>query len=146
MEKVTSVDIHDYIEPNRFYQDDADKIKLNWFCYEFSNNFYQAIKDSKDLSGYRKKHSEDNISEFCLYFSKRLRKSIFDAATAKKKGVEFNGLYVYEFYPGISKKLIELLLEAALSAWQDQITLCAVCPNRCLENGFDLCIELFENI
>jgi hypothetical protein len=26
----------DHIQADRFYQDNADKIKLNWLCYEYA--------------------------------------------------------------------------------------------------------------
>ena len=38
----------DDIEAKNFFQDDGDKIKINWFCYEYANNLYNAIKAEKN--------------------------------------------------------------------------------------------------
>jgi hypothetical protein len=135
----------DYINAESFYQDAGDKIKLNWFCYEYANNLYTAIKESSKLTQYRRGHTPDQITKFCLYFTKRMRKSIYERNTGKAGGIEIDERYVYEFYPKNTAKRTQSLLEAALSAWDGQFSMCVNCPNRCLTECFDLS-DMFDNL
>ena len=135
----------DFVKPKHFYQDAGDKIKLNWFCYEYANNIYLAISSSKKLSRFRECHPQSRITEFCLYFSKRVRKSVYDMQTGRADGIVFDSRYVYEIYPKSSHRQAQSLLEAALSAWDAQIRMCTGCPNQCLNEGFDLC-AMFDNM
>ena len=34
----------DEIEKKEFYDNESEKIKFNWFCYEYANNLYYDIK------------------------------------------------------------------------------------------------------
>ena len=135
----------DYINAGSFYQDAGDKIKLNWFSYEYGNNLYTAIKKSGKLSQYRRRHTQEQITEFCIYFVKRMRKSVFDQNTGKSGSIVFDARYVYEFYPENTYKMTQTLLEEALSAWDRQLLMCANCPNRCLSECFDL-TDMFDNL
>jgi hypothetical protein len=129
----------DHVKAERFYKDDGDKIKLNWFCYEYANNLYMAIRKSSKLPQYRACHSKPEISSFCVYFSKRLRKSIYDMQTGQAKAVVFSGDYVDEFYPKSPFELRKSLLGAATDAWKQQMLGCNGCPTRCLADGFEIC-------
>ena len=135
----------DYIKPESFYQDAGDKIKLNWFCYEYANNFYMSIRASSSLQKFTSRHSEEDITAFCLYFAKRMRKSIFDMQTGKFEGVAFRDSYVFTFYPKISQRQADFLLKAAMSAWDEQLVNCENCSTRCLTEGFELC-AMFDNL
>jgi len=135
----------DFVKATSFYQDDGDKIKLNWFCYEYANNLYLSIKRSKDLAQYVKKHTEGDIAAFCLYFAKRVKKSIHERLIGETEGVSFHTGYVFEFYPNISEKQIVALCQAGMDAWEDQLRACTNCPNRCLTNGYDLC-AMFDTL
>ena len=70
---------YDKVAADNFYKDDGDKIKQNWFLYEYSNILFSKIEESHELATYRKKHANDNIVAFCVYFSKRLRQSNYNA-------------------------------------------------------------------
>ena len=129
----------DFVKAACFYQDAGDKIKLNWFCYEYANNIYLSNKKSKSLTQYVKTHSAKDIAAFCLYFAKRMKKSIHEAQTGKTEGILFHTGYVFEFYPAIPEKQIIALCQAGMDSWNDQMIVCAGCPNQCLTNGYDLC-------
>jgi len=77
--------IVDKVAAKNFYKDRGDKIKQNWFLYEYSNILFSKIAESPQLAQYRKKHTEEDIAEFCVYYSKRLRLSIFNANIGKNK-------------------------------------------------------------
>jgi hypothetical protein len=135
----------DNIQAGNFYQDDGDKIKLNWFCYEYANTLYSFIKLSKTLEQYKARHSPAQIAEFSLYFAKRMRKSIYDMHVGKRKDVAVSTQYVYEHDSKCSSKQARALIEAAQSAW-DEITLgCSICPSRCLSEAFEL-TPMFDNL
>lgn len=135
----------DYIAAKSFYQDAGDKIKLNWFCYEYANNLYAAIKKNGKLVQYRRGHTAEQITEFCVYFTKRMRKSVVLRNAGESGGIVFDAMYVYEFYPQNTAKMTQSLLETALAAWDEQILMCANCPTRCILDSFDLS-DMFDNL
>lgn len=135
----------DKVAANNFYQDKGDKILLNWFLYEYANVLFTSIVKSPKLARYRNRHGEGGVVEFCVYFSKRLRKSINDVHIGRTTGVTIAGRYVYEFYPQNSYTQTQALLEAALVAWEQHLLICANCPNNCLINGYDI-TDKFDNL
>jgi hypothetical protein len=134
----------DNVKAERFYQDNGDKIKLNWFCYEYANNLYSAIKSSKKLAQYRAQHKPEQIADFCLYYSKRMRKSVYDKNAGKSEGVAVSIQYIYEYKPECPSKQAQALVEAAEASWDDTILGCTVCSNRCLFEWFEL-TPMFDN-
>ena len=135
----------DVVSATRFYQDDGDKIKQNWFLYEYANILFAIIEKDAKLKSYRKKNTRENIIAFCVYFSKRLRQSIFEAQYQQSEGVELNARYIYEFYPDHSRTEAQKLLEAAGRAWGDHVQACMACPNQCLLRGYDR-TDAFDNL
>lgn len=135
----------DKVRAKNFYQDDGDKTMLNWFLYEYSNILYSKIEENPELKNYRKKHCANEIETFCVYFSKRLKKSVNDAQTGHTKGVTIDARYVYEFYPENTYQQTQRLLDAALSAWNEHVLVCLNCPNQCLIHGYEI-TDMFDNL
>ncbi|NLC44182.1 MAG: hypothetical protein GX783_07855 [Clostridiales bacterium] len=135
----------DNVKAESFYQDNGDKIKLNWLLYEYANLLYMEITKSRKLTNYRKRHSEDKIIAFCVYYAKRLKKSIHDMQTGSTASVVFNGKYVYEFHPNNSYAQTQLILRSALAAWEEQLRSCVGCPHRCLEDGYEI-TAMFDSL
>jgi len=135
----------DRIAANRFYKDKGDQIKQNWFLYEYSNIMASKIEESPELAVYRKKHSRDNVTAFCVYFSKRLRQSIANAHKKQTSGVAIDARYVYEFYPENTRSQTQRLLNAAMEAWNEHLQACSNCPNQCLADGFEV-TDMFDNL
>jgi hypothetical protein len=135
----------DKVSATNFYQDNGDKVKLNWFLYEYANLLCMKISASPKLARYRKLYSQDQITAFCVYFSKRLRKSIYDMLTGRLKNVAFDGKYVYEFYPDNSFSQTQALLDAALEAWGDQLKCCESCQNKCLTDEYEI-TDMFDSL
>ena len=88
----------DKVAADNFYKDKGDQIKQNWFLYEYANILFSKIGENPALAGYRKKHSEDDITAFCVYFSKRLRQSISNVQRKRVASVMIDAKYIYEFY------------------------------------------------
>ena len=135
----------DKVCAENFYKDRGDKIKQNWFLYEYSNILHSKIEESSKLSNYRKKHKEEDMAAFCVYYSKRLRQSIFNVNTGKTKGVAIDARYVYEFYPDNTYTQTQRLLEAAGDAWHEHLQACANCPTQCIQDGFEI-TDMFDNL
>jgi recombinational DNA repair protein RecR len=68
-----------------------------------------------------------------------MRKSIYDQQTGKTDGVSFRDSYVFTFYPHIRQNQADLLLQAAMSAWNEQLVNCKNCSTQCLNEAFELC-------
>jgi hypothetical protein len=135
----------DKINADNFYKDNGDKIKQNWLLYEYANILYSKIEESHELTGYRKKHSIKNISAFCVYFSKRLKQSLFKAQNEQMSGVAIDARYVYEFYPENTRTQTQKLLNVSMEAWDEHLRACSNCPNQCLTDGFEI-TDMFDNL
>lgn len=135
----------DKVSATNFYKDRGDKIKQNWFLYEYANNLYMMIIKSPKLKRYRRLYTGEEISEFCVYFSKRLRQSINDALIGHTQNVVLHGRYIYEFYPDNSYAMTQNLLDTALFAWEDQLKSCSGCPNKCLPDGYEI-TDMFDKL
>jgi len=105
----------DNVKAKNFYQDDGDKTLLNWCLYEYANILYTKIKESHDLANYRKNRCGNEIETFCVYFSKNTHRQT------------------------------QRLLDAALSAWNEHVSICSNCPNQCLKRSYDL-TDMFDNL
>jgi uncharacterized Fe-S radical SAM superfamily protein PflX len=106
---------------------------------------FSKIEESHELAAYRRKRSEDDISAFCVYFSKRLKQSISNVQKNQASGVAIDARYVYEFYPGNTYAQTQRLLEAAMEAWEEHLEICSCCPNQCLADGFEI-TDMFDNL
>ncbi|MCL1791290.1 MAG: hypothetical protein FWG40_08040 [Peptococcaceae bacterium] len=137
--------MEDHVKAERFYQDDGDKIKLNWFCYEYANNLYSSIKSSPNLNPYVASQTPAQIADFCLYYAKRMRRSLYNKQTGKNDNIEINAQYVYEYNPRCSRKQAQAFIEAAQIAWEETTFMCSVCPCRCLLEPFELA-PMFDNL
>lgn len=135
----------DHVQADRLYQDNAGKIKLNWLCYEYANSLYSAVCASSRMSEYGTSHPAPETADFRLYFSKRMRKSVFDKLTGVADAIMFRTSYVREFYSAMGAKQMGALLEVAISAWGHQLHGCSTCPNQCLKAGFDL-TDMFDSL
>ena len=135
----------DNVAASNFYKDNGDKNKQNWFLYEYSNIMFSKIGERPGLAAYRKRHGKDDISAFCVYFSKRLRQSIYKVDKKQASRVAIDARYIYGFYPGNTRAQTQRLLEAASEAWDEQIMACSGCPNQCLADGFER-TDMFDNL
>ena len=137
--------ITDKVAAGNFYQDDGDKTLQNWFLYEYANILYAKIEEAPKLAAYRKKHSHDSIVAFCVYFAKRLRRSIAHKQEKRTPAIAIDARYIYEFYPGNSYTQTQRLLEAASEAWNEHTEACAACLNACLTESFER-TDMFDSL
>ena len=87
---------------------------------------------------YRREQTPAQIAEFSIYFAKRMKKSIYDKQTGKSEILAINAEYVYEYNRNYTYKQTQALIETAGTAWSETLLGCAACPNRCLNEAFEL--------
>ena len=135
----------DKVAANNFYKDNGDKVKQNWFLYEYANILYSKIEEHNGLTAYRKKNGKEGVTAFCVYLSKRLRRSISRVEKKQVTKVAIDGRYVYELYPGNNRAETQKLLDAASDAWEEHLFACSSCPVQCLTEGFEI-TDMFDNL
>ena len=135
----------DPIKAEYFYKNEQEKIKLNWFCYEYAFGLYTKIRESRGLSQYRAKYGQDNIVDYCVYFSKAIKRSIYERLSGITEITTFYEEYVEHYYPKMKKPEIKRLLTTAAEAWDELLAVCEVCPTRCISEMYERCI-LFDRL
>ncbi|GHV81340.1 hypothetical protein AGMMS49944_31310 [Spirochaetia bacterium] len=135
----------DPIKAKYFYANNDEKIKLNWFCYEYAWKLYNEIRKSIKLKKYRKQNDQEQIVQFCVYFSKEMKKSIFQKLGGLTNETVFYEEYVENYYPKNSKAMNMRILEAATKAWDKLLSGCGVCPTRCISEMYKKCV-LFDQL
>ena len=120
------------ITPAAFYTNEKDKIKLNWFLFE-----YAAELDSHIERPLRKKLKHKNIdnrkiTEFCIYYSKQMKGEILDKLSGRIENVSLSYHAIEDFFPRIDDRLVDDLLTSAFDAWYSITSMCVKCPTRCI--------------
>ena len=81
---------------------------------------------------YRKRINECQLKKFCVYYSKHMKKIVFDKLEGRIANVRLSYEQIEEFFPDIGEKLVDKLLTIAAKAWDLQTEACVVCPTRCI--------------
>jgi len=131
------------VQASWFYTITEEKIKLNWFLFEYACEVYDKIKrsDNESLCKWRSRWSNKQTAEFCAYFAKRMRRSIFDRLADKT--VEIDDEYILDYCHTITIRETSALMDAAAEAWSEFLDICAVCPCRCLSERYEYC-DMFD--
>jgi hypothetical protein len=135
----------DPIKAEYFYKNEKEKTKLNWFCYEYAFELYTEIEKSSDLNKYRKRIGENQLVSFCVYFSKAMKKSIYEKLNGFVEVTIIYEDYITNFDQIVTNKEIDYLLNAAGRAWDQLLSMCEICPNRCISERHEKSI-LFDKL
>ena len=124
------------IKPTSFYSNESEKIKLNWFCYELS-------------MGMRHKISDEVLADFSICTSKKLKDVILRQLSGKDKKVCNSYELIESYFPDLDDRLIDKMLDVLSKAWDENLSFCEACPNRCISEKDAYCPlfddkELFE--
>jgi uncharacterized Fe-S radical SAM superfamily protein PflX len=134
------------VKPTSFYSREHDKTKLNWFCYELALNFCLAIrrKVGKKLE---KSYAirEENIADFSIYFAKKMKEIILQKLSGEIETVYFSFDLVEAYFPYLSDKLINKLLDVLEEAWDELLSVCEICPTRCVSEKDEYC-TMFDEV
>ncbi len=122
------------IRPSDFFSSEHEKIKLNWFLFEYALELYFCITRDKTLHG-KLTHRNINstmISAFCVYHAKYMRNEILNRLSGKARQVNINYQPIEAFFPTIGDRLVNQLLTKVSKAWDSQTEVCVSCPTRCI--------------
>ena len=132
------------IKPTAFYSTERDKIKLNWFCYELSMNIYDKIRENPGKRLKKYKIDEKAIAEFSIYISKKMKDIILQQLSGRIENVYFSYEMVESYFPDLSDKLVNKMLDAISKAWNEQLDICKICPTRCISEK-DVYCTMFDD-
>lgn len=127
------------IQSTSFYSSQNEKIKLNWFSYELSMAIYDETKQSAGNLLRRSRISDKDLASFSIYFSKKMQNIILQKLAGKIETVYFSDEMVESYFPNISNKLENKMLNAISNAWDEQLSFCETCPTRCISEKDAYC-------
>ena len=127
------------IKPTSFYSSESEKTKLNWFCYELSMSIYDDMRE--DIGKQLKKHkiSDEALAEFSIYLSKKMKDIILQKLSGRIEKVYFSYEMVEFYFSNLSDKLVNKMLDAISKAWDEQLSVCEICPTRCVSEKDAYC-------
>ena len=106
----------------------------------------------RDDLGYRlKRHkiSEEVLADFSICTSKKLKDVILRQLSGKDKKVCISYELIESYFPDLDDRLINKMLDVLSKAWDENLSFCEICPNRCISEKDEYCPlfddkELFE--
>ena len=120
------------ITPADFYTNEKDKIKINWFLFEYAAELDSHIKRPLRKRLKRKNIGNRKIAEFCIYYSKEMKAEILDKLSGRIENVSLSYHAIEDFFPHLNDKLVDDLLTSAFDAWDSITSMCVKCPTRCI--------------
>jgi len=129
------------IKSSWFYIHESEKTKLAWFLYEYACTLYMHMKSSRSevLQHWKSKRSNKQLAEFCAYFSKRMKQSIYDILDGLPVVTVGNEDYVFDLCHTNTPAEIGAILEVAGSSWDELLAVCEICPTRCISERDEYC-------
>ncbi len=120
------------ITPAAFYTNEKDKIKLNWFLFEYAAELDSHIERPLRKRLKRKNIDNRKIAEFCIYYSKQMKGEILDKLSGRIENVSLSYHAIEAFFPRLDDRLVDDLLTSAFDAWDSITSMCVKCPSRCI--------------
>lgn len=121
-----------HIKAQWFAQAPGGPVKLNWFSYEVALEYYVCITQSQALASFYKRCGPKKLGKFCTHFALRIQQSVLDRLTGKEDATVIDEEYISEYLPQYSRKTHLLLQDVACIAWDRLLSVCEVCPHRCI--------------
>jgi hypothetical protein len=134
----------DIVRPNSFYSNESEKIKLNWFCYEFAVAIYDDMKKEIGSRLKKQKIGDEALAEFSVYYSKEMKDMILQQLSGKIKMVCISYEPIELYFPDLGAGLINKMTNVTSEAWDEMLSICEVCPNRCISEKDAYC-TLFDD-
>ena len=127
------------IKPASFYSSESEKTKLNWFCYELSVGIHDEIRENIGKQLKKRKIGDEAIAEFSIYISKNMKNIILRKLSDEIDRVYFSYEMVEPYFPGINDRLVNKMLDAISRVWSELLSVCEVCPTRCISEKDAYC-------
>jgi hypothetical protein len=131
-----------YIKEERFYGSEEEKTKLNWFLYETALEYQMFIKSDRHLEKFRKTHGPAKIGAYCVHYAKKMKHSVLERLAGRTDATTLYEEYITDFFPQIRRNDMLRLMKVAEAAWDSHMSVCVVCPIRCLSEK-DMKSDLF---
>lgn len=129
----------DPISPASFYSNESEKIKLNWFLYEFSLSIYKDLKREIGHKLSKCKISDRELAEFSIYFSKGMKDIILQRLAGVIEIVYFSDEMIKSYFPDISDWMVDKMLKIISKSWDELLSCCEKCPTRCISEKDAYC-------
>ena len=130
-----------HILPSHFFSNAADKIKLNWFLFEYALELQSVIRQDKGLAARlaRKGVDDEAVARFCIHYAKRMKPQVLDRVAGRIANVSIGYQEIEAFFPTLGDRLGDQLLTKAAEAWDSQTDSCCLCATRCISEKDEQC-------
>jgi len=124
-----------------FYKEDSEKIKLNWFLYEYACDFFELLYEDRTrrIADWKAKLTDEQLAEFCAYYAKRMKRSIIDLLDYTSRTIKIYDDYLRDYCHANTSRENMVITKIGSAAWDKMMKCCAVCPDKCLEEPEDYC-------
>jgi hypothetical protein len=133
------------VKPEGFSMPYDDTTKMAWFHYEYACRLYDQIESSRNntVRRWSKRHSDEQIAEFCAYYSKRMQPGMYDIVEGRSSKLSSKVGYVRDYCHCNSKQENSELTALAQQAMSELLDECNDCPDQCLSEPGAYC-EFFD--
>jgi len=141
------MDMDSPVKASWFYTLKNEKIKFNWFCFEFACKYYEHLikTNNKKLKKWLSKRSGLQVAEYCAYFSKRMKLSVINRLAGITEETIADEEYISDYCHTNKHSENTALIEVAEEAWDELTEVCVTCPTRCVSERYAWC-EFFDRM
>ena len=136
------------IKASWFYVDESEKIKKNWFLYEYACKIYDHIKATQNivLRKWKSQQSNKQTAEFCAYYAKRMRRNMYSSpVNVPEEYIITADEIIQDYCHGITGFEIDAIADIGEVAWLELIDSCNACSVNCLNEMHVKC-EFFDRM
>jgi uncharacterized Fe-S radical SAM superfamily protein PflX len=88
---------------------------------------------------------EEEIADFSIYFAKRMKEISLQKLSGEIETVYFSYDLIEVYFPYLSDRMINKMLDATAEAWDELLRICESCPNRCVTERDEYCTMFDED-
>lgn len=133
------------IKKSNFFKTENEKIKMNWFLYEIASSIFSIYSENRIKKALTKfRISKERFAQFSIFYSKQMTKTIFETLNGKTPNVVLSYAPIESFFKNIDDKLVNDILTEIGKKWDEQLSMCEVCPTRCVSEKEKKC-EMFDD-
>jgi hypothetical protein len=130
------------ISTSWFYKEDNEKIKLNWFLYEFACDFFELLHEDRTrrIADWKATLTDERLAEFCAYYAKRMKRSLVDFLEQETGSIKVYDEYLGDYCHENTRRENGVITKIGSAAWDKMMSSCSVCPDKCLEKPGEFCV------
>lgn len=100
---------------------------------------YDEVNENLEKRLRKYKIDEKAIADFSIYLSKKMKDIILQKLSGRIEKVYFSYEMVESYFPNLRDKLVNKMLDAISNAWDEQLSVCEICPTRCVSEKDAYC-------